>query len=553
MTRHCQPLLLIVLLALEPVSAAWATTIAVPCSVPALKNAIITANGNGQSDVIDLAAGCTYTLDSVDNMDATYGPNGLPMVLTTESLVIHGHGAVLERASASGTPEFRLLDVKLDPAGASGSGYQFVMDHLTLRNGKVIDTMVSYQPAAGGLLVWGHVAADPVRLDDLQITGNQAYAGGGLGTSYAGSIELSNSTISGNTAGLYGGGLACGTGNLTVASSRIVDNHQGSADLVDQDANAYLLSGGAGVAAYLCDNFTILDSDVSGNEGYGLGGGGLGVLATPGIMINTRVHDNIINIPDNVDPSYHVEFGAGGGLAVGNFALGGGSAPEFTILRSAIYGNVALGSAGGIGVAGSVSAAINNTTISGNHSYLRGGGVGDAAQQLVLNNVTVAGNAAPRGAGIDIGSYTDLSGSSTLGTAWFINTAIGDNAGSSDCYNDGGTVSDNMASLLETDAAGANACDGAGGKSFALRGDPGLSGLADHGGPDPSHMPQPGSPLIDAGAAGWTSSPTDQRGGCFKRTRGAGIDIGAIETGNEEVVFCSDFDPSQVLNRGGGS
>ncbi len=538
-------LLLPCLACISPVDAA---TITVPCSTAALINAINTANGNGQTDVIDLAAGCSYTLSTVDNMDSSYGPNGLPMVLTTEALVIHGHGATLARSTAAGTPEFRLLDVKMDPAGATGTGAQFMLDNLTIRNGMVMDTMQTYQPAGGGLLVWGQTAADPVVLENLNVIGNQGYYLGGLATSYAGSTELRDSLISGNTAGLYGGGVGCLQGDLLITSSRIVDNQQGSADLVNQNSDAYLLSGAGGVAAYLCNRFTVLDSEISGNRGYGLGGGGMGVLGTSGVMINTRVHDNTISIPDNVDPNYHVEFGAGGGIAVGNFSLGGATVSDFTIFASAVYANTAGGSAGGIGYGGSVTSALNNSTVSGNHAGTRGGGVGDAANSVMFVNATIAGNSAPRGAGIDIGSYSDLFGNNTAGTAAFINTAIGDNSGGTDCFNDSGSVSDNMGSQLETDASAGNACDGASGKNFALRGDPGLSLLANHGGPDPSHLPLPGSPLIDAGVSGLNSSATDQRGTCYLRTRGTSIDIGAIESGNGEVIFCAGFDPSIVQN-----
>ncbi|MFN2477336.1 MAG: hypothetical protein ABR526_13465 [Chthoniobacterales bacterium] len=44
--------------------------------VAALKNAIAAANSNGADDIINLAAGGTYTLTAVDN--TTSGPNGLP-------------------------------------------------------------------------------------------------------------------------------------------------------------------------------------------------------------------------------------------------------------------------------------------------------------------------------------------------------------------------------------------------------------------------------------------------------------------------------------------
>jgi hypothetical protein len=48
-------------------TSAQADTITVPCNVDALINAIDTANGNGQADVINLNGDCTYTLTEINN------------------------------------------------------------------------------------------------------------------------------------------------------------------------------------------------------------------------------------------------------------------------------------------------------------------------------------------------------------------------------------------------------------------------------------------------------------------------------------------------------
>lgn len=59
--------------------------------------------------------------------------------------------------------------------------------------------------------------------------------------------------------------------------------------------------------------------------------------------------------------------------------------------------------------------------------------------------------------------------------------------------------------------------------------DPLLSDLGDHGGPTPTCLPLPGSPLLDSGDASLAGS-FDQRG--HKRQAGAGVDIGAVELGS---------------------
>jgi hypothetical protein len=59
---------------------------------------------------------------------------------------------------------------------------------------------------------------------------------------------------------------------------------------------------------------------------------------------------------------------------------------------------------------------------------------------------------------------------------------------------------------------------------FPLTAEPRLGGLADNGGPTPTHLPDAGSPVIDAGTA---CGSEDQRG--TARPRGGACDIGAVE------------------------
>src|SRR3982751_3223848 len=77
--------------------------------IAGLRAAIVAANGNGESDTINLADGGTYTLTAVDNF--VNGSNGLPEIRNDAAgldLTIDGHGATIQRSTAPGTPEFRL-------------------------------------------------------------------------------------------------------------------------------------------------------------------------------------------------------------------------------------------------------------------------------------------------------------------------------------------------------------------------------------------------------------------------------------------------------------
>ncbi|MEE4380241.1 MAG: hypothetical protein V2J55_22365, partial [Candidatus Competibacteraceae bacterium] len=80
-----------------------ADTINVPCDVNALINAIDTANGNGQADVINLDGDCTYTLTEINNTTDD-GNNGLPSI--TSTVTINGNDATIERSSEPDIPKF---------------------------------------------------------------------------------------------------------------------------------------------------------------------------------------------------------------------------------------------------------------------------------------------------------------------------------------------------------------------------------------------------------------------------------------------------------------
>ena len=82
------------------------------------------------------------------------------------------------------------------------------------------------------------------------------------------------------------------------------------------------------------------------------------------------------------------------------------------------------------------------------------------------------------------------------------------------------------ASLLGTALAGTYP-----GNGTVFSNAPGLGALADNGGPTPTMLPQPGSPLINAGNNGLIpmGMTFDQRGAGFPRVVGSSVDIGAVE------------------------
>jgi hypothetical protein len=97
-----------------------------------LRDAITAANtdtatggcpaGSG-ADTIVLASGATYTLTEIDSNP--YGNDGLPAIRS--QITIEGNGSIIERSSAEGTPNFRILFVHSDG--------DLELNDLTIRNG----------------------------------------------------------------------------------------------------------------------------------------------------------------------------------------------------------------------------------------------------------------------------------------------------------------------------------------------------------------------------------------------------------------------------------
>ncbi|MBA2492295.1 MAG: hypothetical protein H0V34_11550 [Gammaproteobacteria bacterium] len=176
-----------------------------------LVNAITAANTNNAigrcragrgADTIVLPANSKHTLTQVNNQ--YFGPNGLPVV--TSTITIAGN-----KSAAAGTPAFRILAV-----GAGGN--------LTLRQTTVSGGLLQGDDQPGGGL---YRRAGRLTLDGCTISGNAASSPGGGVANGAGTLTVTNSTISGNTAEFAGGVLNNSTGTLIVTNSTISGNTAG--------------------------------------------------------------------------------------------------------------------------------------------------------------------------------------------------------------------------------------------------------------------------------------------------------------------------------------
>jgi len=305
------------------------------------------------------------------------------------------------------------------------------------------------------------------------MSGNSSSDSGGGGIANIGTATITNSTISGNSAGDPGGGIANG-GTFTIDNSTISGNSTSS-------SGGGIANGGT---------LTITNSTISGNSASGSFGGGVYNLGGDLTITDSTISANSVN-------------GRGGGIWTNS---------SIEISKSTISGNSS--SEGGGIYNSSLGSTITNSTISGNSGTARGGGIYNA-HTLYTSFVTIAKNSSPDGSGIYFQNFS---------TKLYINNSIiADNIGSPNC-----NISDTIY------ASDVNfATDGSCGSGFTqvTLSQLNLQPLADNGGPTPTHALGPGSVAIDAASecTDLRNNPvtTDQRG--VTRPQGARCDAGAFE------------------------
>ena len=210
--------------------------------------------GSG-ADTIVLPAGSTHTLTSVNN--DTYGPTGLPVISSV--ITIAGLGSTIARDSTA--PDFRILVVSN-------------MGELTLQ-----ETTVS---GGRSFLVDGGLVEN---------------FGGGV-ANFDGTLTVTNSTISGNTTRVNGGGVSSYfSGILTITNSTIAGNVGGgmlnnrfSTGIVTNSTIAGNVGGNGGIANF--GTLTVTNSTISGNTTNSIGGGMLNGYGGTLTLVRTLIAGN---------------------------------------------------------------------------------------------------------------------------------------------------------------------------------------------------------------------------------------------------------------------
>jgi hypothetical protein len=254
--------------------------IKVPCSTAALVADINAANSHGGATLL-LAGNCTYSITTpmtpADGLPAITAPIGL----------VGGTNTVISRDVLAPTA-FRILDVTA--AGA------LRVSGVTIRNGNTAGFGGGIQNAGtvqltevvftgnnasngGALANAGGATADVI---DTVMDANTTTGVGGGGILNLGTLMLTGSTLSGNTAPINGGGLNTQPSGI----SRII-----------QSAFFHNTSGGIGGAISNLGTTSLTGTIVRLNRGTAGGG-----IATGNNNVTLRVSTVSSNIPDNCSP-----------------------------------------------------------------------------------------------------------------------------------------------------------------------------------------------------------------------------------------------------------
>lgn len=367
-----------------------------------------------------------------------------------------------------------------------------------------------------------------LHISGSRLTGNYADAGaanGGAIVNY-GSLNVTNTVMSNNHAGGLGGAIYNDAGaTVMLHSSQIYSNsaRAGGAGIYNGPGSLVIIGGshlhfnnvwyphaGGGGALLNLGVASLADSTLRSNRTATDGGGiySAGVLTLTGVL----VQDNRLSNP----------YRSGAGLAVGDGTVLA-SDVQFVGNQAATGGAIANGGAMRL-----ANALIYTNTADGIGGVLNG--FGSQAGMLILVNVTLSdnfgdGSSVVSDAGMTRLFYTTVVnnhgggvGQSGTGQMWLINSVVADNSKG----NCNGTVITSDGHNLSSDAS----CGGWNKPGDQTEKPAGLGPLADNGGPTFTHLPQPGSPLIDGGLC-LPEVLTDQRG--VARPFGATCDIGAVE------------------------
>ncbi len=504
-------------------------TCATSGGVCTLRAAIQEANALAGTDTINIPA-MTIVVNSELLVTQSVTINGNSQATT----IIDGNNAtrVFKFQDNSGTHTISNLTIRnannTTPQNCTtnlpGGGGIFNEANLTLNSVTVSNSRATQ---GGGIFnAYAGGPSDPtppsLNLNSVTLSNNQATStcqGQGGGGLFNGSLLTTNGiTITNNSAGYQGGGVYINSyytvniSNFTI-SSNTAKMGGGLSNEIDQQVS---LSNG-----------TISSNTSNCCDVGGQASGGGGIVNNDGAMTLTNV-----TVSGNTATSTG---GYGGGII---------NIQQMTLTNVTISGNSAQYGAGiynGAGVGNSMS--LTNVTISGNNhpsAAAGGGGIWNTTNgNLTIANATITQNTAAQSGGIQ-----------NLATVVSRNTILAGNISTPpwpiDCA---GTITSNGYNLV----GNTTGCSFGSTTGDLLNVAPNLGALQNNGGSTQTHALNPSSPAVNTGnpavpgSGGNACAATDQRG--ISRPQGTRCDIGAYEG---SFITVTSLNPSSRLAGSGG-
>jgi predicted outer membrane repeat protein len=398
------------------------------------------AAGNG-ADTIELAGGATYELTA--NLGGGFG---LPAI--SDDLLIRGNGATIRRPLGIGN--FGLMN--------NAPGNELTLRNMTLQDGN--------NQITGGGAVYnsGHLTANNVTFLSnsalITLNGGAIYVNpSASGTS----LSIINSSFDDNTAGGDGGAIYGSGSNWQIRIRNTTFDNNSAAD----DGGAIYLSQEPGIGYIGYSTFTNNDTAVgdggaiyffsTGGETFPLdhvtissneaGGGGGGIYVSG----NADVEVQFSELSGNTAPNGGAMVAFGGAYTVTQSAITGNTATNLAggihsiggahglIRFSEISENTATSHGGGLYADSSItqtSVRANHTTISGNVSGDRGGGIYNITGVFTLTFTTVVTNTADdSGGGIYNTGRSGSDGELFMQNSIVLGNALTTGIGNTNCYN----------------------------------------------------------------------------------------------------------------------
>jgi hypothetical protein len=267
-----------------------------------LSEAIGNANADADTTGGDCTAGSgadTIELTGDVNLTVPLGLQGLPAITT--DVTVSGNGFVIERDAAA--PPFGIFNIQ--PSASTVN-----LDDVTIRNGATLgygggiywtafggsvvtvtnSTVSGNSAAAGGGGIVGRASPfDRLLIKNSTVSGNSGYVGGGL-VNYGAALELTNSTVSGNSATVVGGGILNAFALATLTNSTVTGNigPVGGGGIFNYNGNAVLFNSIlAGNPGGNC-----VPVVVNGGNNFDDDGTCLGAPIVPGVDFDATLADN---------------------------------------------------------------------------------------------------------------------------------------------------------------------------------------------------------------------------------------------------------------------